>query len=120
MPTDPTDPATTADEPVFDRRAVVSWCFFDWANSAFPTLIVTFVTAAYFTRKIAETPEQGTADWGTAMSLSALFVAIVSPVFGVAAFMVGTRAVLAVPPVGVGLADRGESSVQGLLDDIAQ
>jgi len=70
---------------------VVSWCFFDWANSAFPTLIVTFVFAAYFTQALAETPEQGTAQWGTAMSLSALFVAVVSPVLGAVADQVGRR-----------------------------
>ena len=91
MPTDTMGTGTTDQTPVFDRRAVVSWCFFDWANSAFPTLIVTFVTAAYFTRAIAETPEQGTADWGTAMSLSALFVALVGPIFGAVADQGGPR-----------------------------
>lgn len=87
----PADQTAAAEAPVFDRRAVISWCFFDWANSAFPTLIITFVTAAYFTRSIAKTPEQGTADWGTAMSLSALFVAIVSPMFGAVADQGGPR-----------------------------
>jgi UMF1 family MFS transporter len=36
------------------RRAVFAWCLFDWANSAFPTVIITFVFAAYFTRAVAE------------------------------------------------------------------
>jgi UMF1 family MFS transporter len=81
----------TADGLTVDRRAVVSWCLFDWANSVFPTLIVTFVFAAYFTRAIAETPEQGTAQWGTAMSLSALFVALVSPFLGAVADQGGRR-----------------------------
>jgi UMF1 family MFS transporter len=88
---DPAGQTTTSDSPVFGRRAVVSWCFFDWANSAFPTLIVTFVFAAYYIREIAETPEQGTAEWGTAMSLSALFVAIVSPMLGSVADQGGRR-----------------------------
>ncbi len=82
---------TTPDEPAIDRRAVVSWCLFDWANSVFPTLIVTFVFAAYFTQAIAETPEQGTAQWGTALSLSALFVAVVSPFLGAVADQGGRR-----------------------------
>ncbi len=82
---------TTPHDGTVDRRAVVSWCLFDWANSAFPTLIVTFVFAAYFTRSIAATPEQGTAQWGTAISLSALFVAIASPVLGAVADQGGRR-----------------------------
>jgi UMF1 family MFS transporter len=81
----------TPDGPTVDRRAVVSWCFFDWANSVFPTLIVTFVFAAYFTQVIADTPEHGTAQWGTAMSLSALFVAVVSPFLGAVADQGGRR-----------------------------
>ncbi len=27
----------------------VAWAVFDWANSAFPTIIITFVFATYFT-----------------------------------------------------------------------
>jgi len=84
-------PDATPDDTFVDRRAVVSWCLFDWANSVFPTLIVTFVFAAYFTQAIADTPEQGTAQWGTAMSLSALFVAVVSPVLGAVADQGGRR-----------------------------
>ncbi len=87
----PASPMTTPHDGGFDRRAVVSWCLFDWANSAFPTLIVTFVFAAYFTRVIAETPEQGTAQWGTAISVSALFVAVASPVLGAVADQGGRR-----------------------------
>jgi MFS-type transporter involved in bile tolerance (Atg22 family) len=33
----------------YDRRAVWSWAFYDFANSAFTTLVVTFVYATYFT-----------------------------------------------------------------------
>ena len=91
MQPDSAGQTNAAESPVFDRRAVVSWCFFDWANSAFPTLIVTFVFAAYFTRAIAGSPEQGTAQWGTAVSLSALFVAIVSPFVGAMADQGGRR-----------------------------
>jgi UMF1 family MFS transporter len=73
------------------RRAVLSWCLFDWANSAYPTLIITFVFAAYFTRAVADTPEQGTAEWGSALSLSALAIAILSPILGAVADQGGRR-----------------------------
>ncbi len=68
-----------------DRRALVSWCLYDWANSAFPTVIVTFVFATYFTESVATDKVTGTAYWGYTMSLSALAVAIAAPIFGVIA-----------------------------------
>jgi len=53
-----------------DRRAIFSWCLFDWANNSYPTVITTFLFAAYFTRAVAETPEQGTFLWGQATGLA--------------------------------------------------
>ncbi len=68
-----------------NQRALVSWCLYDWANSAFPTVIITFVFATYFTDSVALDKVNGTAYWGYTMSLSALAVAIVAPLFGVIA-----------------------------------
>ncbi len=31
--------------PTASRRALVAWCLYDWANSAFSSVIVTFVFA---------------------------------------------------------------------------
>ncbi len=73
------------------RRGIVAWCLFDWANSAFPTIIVTFVFDAYFTGAIAESPERGTAQWGWALSASALFVALAGPLLGAVADQGGRR-----------------------------
>ncbi len=73
------------------RRAVISWCIFDWANSAFPTVITTFVFAAYFTRAVAESPVAGTAQWGRALGLAAVVVALLSPVLGAVADKLGRR-----------------------------
>ena len=64
------------------RRAVAAWCLFDWANSAFPTVIVTFVFSAYFTQAIAETPELGTSAWGIGMTISGIAIALLSPALG--------------------------------------
>nr|WP_153343872.1 MFS transporter [Roseospira navarrensis] len=55
---------------------------YDWANSAFPTVIATFVFSAYFTKAVAETPEQGTTLWAWATALSGLLIAILSPTLG--------------------------------------
>ena len=67
---------------IIDRRALISWCLYDWANSAFPTVIITFVFAAYFTNSVAEDQTRGTSLWGGAISLSALAVAISGPFLG--------------------------------------
>lgn len=72
-----------------DQKALISWCLYDWANSAFPTVIITFVFATYFTETVAPDKVTGTAYWGYTMSLSALAVAITAPVFGVIADYLG-------------------------------
>lgn len=72
-------------------RALFAWCSYDWANSAFPTVITTFVFAAYFTKAVAVDEVTGTAQWGYAMSLSALAVAIAGPVLGAVADHGGRR-----------------------------
>ncbi len=74
-----------------DRRAILSWCLYDWANSAYPTVITTFVFGTYFTQAVAETPEVGTAQLGWAVGLSALAVALVSPILGSIADREGAR-----------------------------
>jgi UMF1 family MFS transporter len=73
------------------RRSVLGWCLFDFANSAYVTVVVTFVFATYFTQGVAPTPEQGTAWWGAAQGLSALIIALVSPVVGAIADYSGRR-----------------------------
>ena len=73
------------------RRARVAWCLYDWANSAFPAVILTFVFAAYFTRGVAADPISGTRAWGTAISLSALAIAVASPLLGAIADRGGLR-----------------------------
>ncbi len=58
--------------PKAGRRALYAWCFYDWANSAFPAVVTTFVFAAYFTKAVAVDEVTGTSQWAYAMSLSAL------------------------------------------------
>ena len=72
-------------------KPVFAWCLYDWANSAFPTVIITFVFAAYFIKGVAIDEVVGTAQWGTAIALSAVAVAVVSPVLGAIADRGGRR-----------------------------
>ena len=67
------------------KSTVFSWCLFDWANSAFTTLVVTFIYGTYFTKVIAADEITGTALWGRAIAISAILIAILSPILGVAA-----------------------------------
>ena len=72
-------------------RAIFSWCLYDWANSGFPTVIITFVFSAYFARAVAADTMSGTALWGHALAVSALLVAVAGPVFGAIADQTGKR-----------------------------
>lgn len=73
------------------RAAKISWALYDCGNSAFSAVIVTFVFATYFSQGIAANPIDGTADWGWAMTVSALAVAVLSPIFGAIADIGGRR-----------------------------
>lgn len=77
--------------PGVKRRAVFSWCLYDWANSPYITLITTFVFVTYFTQGVAPTPEKGAAWWGWAMGASAIIIALISPVLGAIADRGGRR-----------------------------
>ncbi len=68
-----------------DFRTIASWCLFDWANSAFTTLVVTFIYSTYFTKAIAPDEVTGTALWSRAVGVSAIFIAVLSPILGAAA-----------------------------------
>jgi MFS transporter, UMF1 family len=74
-----------------NRTAIIAWCLFDWANSAFPTIIVTFLFSAYFTTAVAPNPELGTALWGQVNSGMALAAAVLAPILGSIADQGGRR-----------------------------
>lgn len=80
-----------AQDPAASRRALFAWCLFDWANSAYSTVIVTFVFARYFAHAVAADGIAGTAAWGYALSLSGLAVALAGPFAGAVADHGGRR-----------------------------
>jgi len=65
-----------------EKNLIISWCLYDWANSAFTTLVVTFVYAAYFTQEIAPDPTTGTTLWAHGITISAVVIALLSPFLG--------------------------------------
>lgn len=68
-----------------------AWSSYDWANSAFPTVISTFVIAAYFTKGIAPDPVTGQVMWGWMQALVGLAIGLLSPLLGAIADAGGRR-----------------------------
>jgi len=78
-----------------------AWASYDWANSAFPTVISTFVIAAYFTRGIAPDPVSGQVMWGWMQALVGLGIAFLSPLLGAIADAGGRRRALLAMTTGL-------------------
>jgi len=81
-------PAENADQ---QRRARFGWCLYDWANSAFATVILAAVLPVYFASLVPqggitlnwrETAVTATAFWGYTVSASMALVALMAPALG--------------------------------------
>src|SRR5690606_18410240 len=72
-------------------RGRISWAFYDWANSSFSALIATFVFPVYFASQVAENETLGTSQWGLAVGVAGLIVALTGPVLGAIADQYGRR-----------------------------
>lgn len=70
---------------------IVAWSLFDWASAAFPVVITTFIFASYFTRAIAVDTITGTQQWGYAIALAGIIIALVSPFLGAIVDQLGHR-----------------------------
>lgn len=73
------------------KRTVLAWSFYDFANSSFATIVLTFVYSTYFTKAIAENEIVGASQWTRAVTVSALIVAFSSPLLGAIADRRGLR-----------------------------
>ncbi|MEC9216215.1 MAG: MFS transporter, partial [Pseudomonadota bacterium] len=73
------------------NRATWAWCLYDWANSALPTVVTTFVFAAYFAKAVVGDETEGTFLWGQATAAAGLLVAVTGPVLGAVADRAGRR-----------------------------
>ncbi len=84
-------PRPQATTPRDDPKTIWAWAFYDWANSAFTTLVVTFIYATYFTKAMAPDEVTGIAWWSRAVAASAILIAILSPLLGGLADRTGRR-----------------------------
>ncbi|VFM97677.1 MAG: MFS transporter, UMF1 family [Candidatus Kentron sp. G] len=67
------------------NKIIYAWATYDWANSAFAALVVTFVYSAYFTQAIAPDEVTGMALWSWAVTSSGILVALAAPFLGLIA-----------------------------------
>ena len=74
-----------------DSRRILAWCLFDWANSPYTTLVVTFIYSAYFAQAFAPDVVTGTAWWSRAVAFAGLTVALLAPLVGALADRGGLR-----------------------------
>lgn len=74
-----------------NKKSIFAWCLFDWGNSAFATVIVTFIFSIYFARGIVGDEVAGSAQWGYALALSGILIALLSPPLGAIADDYGAR-----------------------------
>ena len=65
-----------------DKKQIFGWVMYDFANSAYTTLIVTFIYSTYFVAAIAPDKIYGTALWSRGVTLTALLTAFLSPILG--------------------------------------
>jgi len=78
-------------EESYSKRKIFAWTLFDFANTSFSVMIVTFVYPLYFKNIICEGNPIGDALWGTNVSISMLIGALIAPVLGAASDYSGKR-----------------------------
>ena len=66
------------------RKEIISWAFYDWANSAYSTTVMAGFFPLFF-EKFWSNPEdviQSTYQLGIANSISSVVIALLAPVLG--------------------------------------
>ncbi len=63
-------------------KKVLNFALYDFANSAFTTIIITFIFSTYFAKQIAPNPVLGQSYWGWAIGATGVLVAIIGPILG--------------------------------------
>jgi UMF1 family MFS transporter len=74
------------------RSEIAAWCLYDFADSAFTTIIVTVSYALYFRGVVAaEAGARASFYWGVSIAASMAVVALLAPVLGAAADSAGRK-----------------------------
>ena len=75
------------------KFAALSWCMYDWANSAFATTIMAAVLPVYYGTVAAATlpGNRGSSYWGYTNTIAMLIIASLSPILGAMGDAAGRR-----------------------------
>jgi len=65
-----------------EKFRVFIWTLFDFANTSYSIVVVTFLYAVYFKQTIVEGKSIGDFYWSIGTSLSMFITAIISPILG--------------------------------------
>ncbi len=63
-------------------KKILNFALYDFANSAFTTIIITFIFSTYFAKQIAPNPVLGQSYWGWTIGVTGILVALVGPLMG--------------------------------------
>ena len=63
-------------------KKILNFALYDFANSAFTTIVITFIFSTYFAKQIAPNPILGQSYWGWAIGTTGILVAIFGPILG--------------------------------------
>ena len=63
-------------------KKLFNFALYDFANSAFTTIIITFIFATYFAKQIAPNPILGQSYWGWTIGITGILIAVVGPFIG--------------------------------------
>ncbi|HYD32321.1 MAG TPA: MFS transporter, partial [Azospirillaceae bacterium] len=74
-----------------NKAGIAGWCLYDWANSAFTTVVTTFIFSVYFTGKVAADKVAGTSQWSLAIAAAGFAILVLSPALGAIADRTGRR-----------------------------
>jgi len=73
------------------RGEVTAWAMYDFACSAFNTIVVTFIFSRFYADAIVGDPVTGGIYWTRAVNVSAVIVALVTPFLGAVADLAGRK-----------------------------
>jgi UMF1 family MFS transporter len=74
-----------------NKGEVLAWSMYDFANQPFTNIVVTFIYGTFFTTVIASDEISGTQQWSYAVTITAIVVALLSPLMGALADRGGYR-----------------------------
>ena len=74
-----------------EKKKIFVWTLYDFANTSYSIIVVTFLYAVYFKETVNLNKSEGDFYWGLGTSVSMLVAALISPVLGAVADYTSTK-----------------------------